>query len=322
MPQSSNQSNALVGGQRADRNTASARAVAVGFRFTLIELLVVVAIIGILASLLLPALHEARERGLRIVCAGNQRGTLVALTLYAADFSNQYIAHRFDSSWSVSAGHQYVIDGYTGGDSAEWLSAPWCHWANSPAEIYLRLRDLDYLDNYRGATCSSRHGKTWVDVPGTTIKDNQNHFGNHWASYSYGSHTTLDGQRTKFIPFFSYNGPGVFSSRYGMGGGLTNPIGFQDGKWVMCVRPGYGYTHDGAGYVASRLAGVFRLIGCPTQIQTDNNVWLPFSPHGRLLQIGNNDNNLWQVEHYRNFGYTDGHVSGGMVPPYPANIPL
>ena len=56
--------------------------------FSLIELLVVVAIIGVLASLILPSLGAARKRAQSAVCQNNIKQIGLAISMYALDNDN------------------------------------------------------------------------------------------------------------------------------------------------------------------------------------------------------------------------------------------
>ncbi|MBI4025633.1 MAG: DUF1559 domain-containing protein [Verrucomicrobia bacterium] len=68
--------------------------------FTLIELLVVVAIISILASLLTPALKNAREKARQIECMNNLKQIATAILIYADD-SEGWAPVQKPSTWEI-----------------------------------------------------------------------------------------------------------------------------------------------------------------------------------------------------------------------------
>lgn len=80
--------------------------------FTLIELLVVIAIIAILASLLLPALTTARNRGKTAVCSSNLKQIGSAMHLYLSD--NKDIFPYFNNTSGAYMSWDRALIGYDG----------------------------------------------------------------------------------------------------------------------------------------------------------------------------------------------------------------
>jgi prepilin-type N-terminal cleavage/methylation domain-containing protein len=193
--------------------------------FTLVEILVVIAIIGLLAALILPALSRARFRARCVICSSQLHQWGLAARMYSADFDGSL--PRFDlgfgtgyNSWDVSTNFLTAMENY-GITPKLWF----CPLDSGPNAKSLTMQTTVY----NGNTFALFSYQWWVPRSFTTLQ-----FTNYPAFIGQQSKSDLPIMTDKISAPGSYTHPAPLSvagGRHSWGGSVDNcNLLFMDGR--------------------------------------------------------------------------------------------